>query len=45
MESDHRKPPNGFELSGQGYDHSGSILRASLARCSEWLADASWALH
>jgi hypothetical protein len=28
---------NGFELSGQGYDHSVSIRRASLFRCSEWL--------
>ena len=29
--------PNGFELSGQGHDHSVSIPCASLVRCSEWL--------
>ena len=28
---------NSFELSGQGHDHSISIHRASLVRCSEWL--------
>ena len=31
---------NGFELSGQGYDHSVSIRSASLVCCSELLAGA-----
>jgi len=34
------KPPNGFELSGQGYDHPISIRHATLVRCSEWLCGA-----
>ena len=32
--------PNGFELSGQGYDHSVLFRHASLVRCSEWLGSA-----
>ena len=29
--------PNGFELSGQGWDYTVSKRHASMVRCSEWL--------